>query len=252
MRSEALDLLQKPEQKDLLSSDQLGSILGMKASIEARHGQWEQAAADAAHSLDYQPMGSFRYTMVAALYLKTGNRSAYEELCKKLFLQWRDTGDMFVADQVAKACLFLPASEVDLNAVGRLADMAVARGANDEGAMPFFETCKALSEYRLEHFADAVAWAKKSIDSPRKDAHPHAYGVLALAEWRLGNKEQARAALAAGEKLSPREMPTAIAKDPDTAWLVWLFSRIQLDEAEALILPASSSTNESKPLPQDG
>ena len=251
MRSEAFDLLQKPGQKDLLSSDQLGSILAMKAGIEARHGQWEQAAADAAHSLDYQPMGSFRYTMVAALYLKTGNRAAYEEFCKKLFLQFRDTGDIFVADQVAKACLFLPASEVDLNAVGRLADMAVARGANDEGARPFFETCKGLSEYRLGHFADAVAWAKKSIDSPRKDAHPHAYGVLALAEWRLGNQEEARAALAAGEKLAPREMPATIAKDPETAWLVWLFSRIQLDEAEALILLALSSTNQSKPLPQD-
>src|SRR6185369_5459197 len=40
MRTEKLDLLQKPGQKDLLSSDQLGSILVMKASIEARHGQW--------------------------------------------------------------------------------------------------------------------------------------------------------------------------------------------------------------------
>lgn len=243
MRSAALDLLQKPGQKDLLSSDQLGSILAMKAGIEARHGQWEQAAADAAHSLDYQPMGSFRYTMVAALYLKTGNRSAYEEFCKKLFFQFHNTGDIFVADQIAKACLFLPASEVDLNAVGRLADVAVTRGAYDEGAMPFFSTCKALSEYRLGNFAEAVTWAKKSIASPRKDAHPHAYAVLALAEWRLGNNERARAALAAGDTLSPREMPTAIAKDPDTAWLVWLFSRIQLDEAEALIPPASSPRN---------
>ena len=240
MRSEALDLLQKPGQKDLLTAEQLGSILAMKAGIEARHGQWEQATADAAHSLDYQPMGSFRYTMVAALYLKTGNRQAYEEFCKKLFSEFRDTDDMFVADQVAKACLFLPASEVDLIGVGHLVDVAVTRGGNDQGAMPFFSTCKALSEYRLAHYVSAAEWAQKAIDSPRNDAHPHAYGVLALAEWRLGNKEQARAALAAGEKLTPREMPATVAADPGTGWLVWLFSRIQLDEAEALINHASA------------
>jgi len=246
MRSEALALLQKPGQRDLLSSDQLGSILAMKASIEARRGQWEQAATDAAHSLDYQPMGSFRYTMVAALYLRTGNRSAYEQFCKKLFLEFRDTDDIFVADQVAKACLFLPASEVDLKAVGRLADAAVTLGAKDEGAMPFFSTCKALSEYRLGRFTEAAEWARKAINSPRKDAHPHAYGVMALADWKLGKKDEARAMLTAGERLSPPVMPASVAGDPGAAWMVWLFSRVQLDEAEALINPSPSAAAETK------
>ena len=67
----------------------------------------------------------------------------------------------------------------------------------------------------------------------------------ALAEWQLGNKEQARAALATGEELEPREMPPSVAEDPGTAWLVWLFSRIQLDEAEALIKPTSSASSQA-------
>ena len=41
--------------------------------------------------------------------------------------------------------------------------------------------------------------------------------------------------LAAGESLAPRQMPAHAAEDPGTAWLVWLFARIQLDEASALI-----------------
>ncbi len=225
-------------------------MLAMKAGIEARRGQWEQAAADAAKSLDYQPMGSFRYTMVAALYLKTRNRSAYEQFCKKLLLEFRDTDNIFIADQVAKACLFLPASVVDLNAVAHLADIAVTLGANDVGAMPFFQVCKGLSEYRLGHFAQAAEWAQSSLDSPRKDAHPHAYGVLALADWQLGKKEEARAMLAAGEELTPREMPARIAEDPGTGWLIWLFARIQLDEAEALIHPVSPAVDESNAQPQ--
>jgi len=165
-------------------------------------------------------------------------------------LQFRDTGNIFIADQVAKACLFLPASEVDLIAVARLADTAVTLGAQDEGAMPFFQTCKGLAEYRLGHFASAAEWAQKSLNSSRKDAYPHAYGVLALADWQLGKKDGARAMLAAGENLAPRVMPPGVAANPGTAWLVWLFARIQLDEAEALIKPLSPVANESDSQPR--
>jgi len=251
MRSQALALFRRPGQGDLLlSSEELGRLLALKAGIEARRGQWEEAATDAARSLAYQPLASGRYAMVAALYVKTHNLSAYEQFCKKLLLQFGDTGNIFVADQVAKACLLLPSSEVDLNASGHLADTAVTFGAKDEGAMPFFATCKALSEYRLGHFAKAAEWAQRSLKSSRKDAHPHAYGVLALADWQLGKKEEARAMLAAGETLAPRLMPARVAEDPGTAWLVWLFARVQLDEAEALLNPASPATGSNSNEPQ--
>jgi tetratricopeptide (TPR) repeat protein len=244
MRSQALALFGKPGMADaLISSDEFGSILALRASIEARRGRWEEAATDGARSLEYQPLASGRYAMVAALHLKTHNLGAYEQFCKKLFLQFGDTGDIFVADQVAKSCLLFP-SEVDLKAVGHLADTAVTLGARDKGAMPFFAVCKGLSEYRLGRFADAAEWAQKSLNSSRKDAHPHAYGVLALADWQLGKQDDARAMLAAGEALAPRVMPARVAEDPGTAWLVWLFARIQLDEAEALIRPASPAANE--------
>jgi serine/threonine protein kinase len=239
VRSEARALLNKPG-----SQEEVGNLLALKASLEARHGQWEQAATDAVQSLEYQPLASYRWSMVAALFLKTHNRSAYEQFCKKLFLEFRNTGNMFFADQVAKACLFLPASEVDLDAVGHLADTAVRLGAKDEGAMPFFAICKGLAEYRLGHFVNAAEWALKSLNSSRKDARPHAYGVLALADWKLGKKDDARAMLAAGEALAPRLMPASVVEDPGTSWLAWLFARIQLDEAEALINTTSPASTE--------
>lgn len=246
MRGQAVTLFQKPAPGNaMLSSDELGSLIALKASIEARRGDWAEAADDAARSLEYQPEASFRYSMVAALYIKTHNRSAYEAFCKKLLAGYRDTGNIFVADQVAKSCLFLPASEIDLKEIDHLADIAVTFGAKDEGAMPFFSVCKALAEYRLGHFADAAQWAQKSIDSSRKDAHPHAYGILALADWNLGKKDEARAVLATGESLAPREMPAHVADDAGSAWLVWLFARIQLEEAEALINPATAAASKS-------
>ncbi len=50
--------------------------------------------------------------------------------------------------------------------------------------------------------------------------------------------------LAAGEALAPRTMPASVAQDPGTAWLVWLYGRIQLEEAEALINPTSEAASE--------
>jgi serine/threonine protein kinase len=51
LRRQAIALFQKSGQSDLMSADQMGSIIAMKAGIEARHGNWQQAAADAAQSL---------------------------------------------------------------------------------------------------------------------------------------------------------------------------------------------------------
>ena len=144
--------------------------------------------------------------------------------------------NVYVADAVAKSCLFAPSSEVDLKAIDRLATTAVTLGVADGVAqyMPFFQVCKALSEYRLGHFAEAAQWAQKSVDSP-VFASWHACGILAMADWQLGKKDEARAMLARGEKLAPRIMPESIARNPANDWLAWLFARIQLDEATALI-----------------
>src|SRR4030095_8538123 len=111
--------------------------------------------------------------------------------------------------------------------------------AGNEGARPFFEICKALSEYRQGHFNEAAEWAQKSIGSGSEEAQGHAYGVLAMADWQLGKKDEARGMIANGEKLAPTVMPASVAEDMGDAWLAWLYARIQLDEATALIGPAS-------------
>ena len=183
--------------------------------------------------------------MLAALLVKTDNRPAYEQLCKRLLTTYANTTNIYVADQVAMACLFLPASEADLKVVGHLADASVTRGIGDPGAMPFFQDCKALSEYRQGHYAEAVEWAQKPLKIPGNYVHGHAYAVLALAYWRLEKKDEARAMLAKGDTLAPRIMPVSIAEDPGNAWLAWLYARIQLDEATALIRPGSTTDNTS-------
>jgi tetratricopeptide (TPR) repeat protein len=134
---------------------------------------------------------------------------------------------------------------VDLRVVGLLADIAVMRGIGDQGALPFYQDSKALSEYRQGHYAEAVEWAQKPLKIPGIKVHQHAYAVLAMAYWRLGEKDEARAMLAKGDTLAPPIMPMSIAEDPSNAWLAWLFARIQLDEAAALIQPGPANDNSS-------
>ncbi len=179
--------------------------------------------------------------MLGALLIKTGNRSAYEQLRQRLLTAFGNTTNIFIADQVAKTCLFLPASKEDLRVIGQLADATVTLGAGNQGAMPFFQICKALSEYRQGHFAEAAEWAQKSVQSNRIEAQGHAYAVLAMADWRLGKQQEAQAMLADGDAMAPDIMPVSVAEAPGNAWWAWLFARIQLDEATALI--QSGSTN---------
>jgi hypothetical protein len=165
-------------------------LLTLKAGIAGRRSEWQKASADAFRAFENQPLSSGRYTMVAALLVKTKKTSAYEQFCKRILGTFRDTTNIFIADQVAKSCLFAPSSTFGLNIIARLADTAVTLGAGNEGARPFFEICKALAEYRQGHFNEAAEWAQKSIGSGRKEAQGHAYGVLAMARLAAWQEER--------------------------------------------------------------
>jgi len=241
--AEAEQVLDEALSEELIRTPLSADLLTLKAGIEGRRGEWQKASTDAIRAFENQPLSSGRYSLVAALLLKTQDLSGYEQFCKRIFATFGNTTNIFTADQVAKSCLFLPSSTVDLNSVGRLADTAVTLGAANDGAMPFFEICKALSEYRLGHFSEAAQWAGKSVDSRRKEAQGPAYGVLAMADWQLGNKGGAREMLAQGDALAPRNVPASTTTDMGDDWLAWLFARIQLDEAAALIETESPTGN---------
>jgi hypothetical protein len=106
----------------------------------------------------------------------------------------------------------------------------------DDWAMPFFQVCKALSEYRQGHFPDAAEWAQAALK--RSDVaylQAYAYAVLAMADWQLGEKGAAREMLAKGNTLTPNIFPGREAEDKGAAWSGWIFARISLDEATALV-----------------
>jgi tetratricopeptide (TPR) repeat protein len=89
----------------------------------------------------------------------------------------------------------------------------------------------------LGHFPEAIEWAEKAARNSLADASAKAkaYAVLSMVYWQLGEKDEARAMLAKGDILAPSILPGHGDVDVGGSWVAWLFARISLDEANALI-----------------
>jgi len=109
----------------------------------------------------------------------------------------------------------------DPRLVEQLATKAVTLGNRDSG-IGYFQACKALSEYRGDRFSHAVEWQRRRERTPMFCACEVA--VLAMAQWRLGLKDVARAALNQGDKLAP-DISSDHAVDLGDGWLDWLVAR---------------------------
>jgi len=199
-----------------------------RVDVMGRRGRWREAAADAARALEHQLTDHYRYHTLAVLLAIAGDRPAYEQSCKRLVAKFADTTDPYVAERIAQDCCLLPNSGADLGLMDKLADKAVTAGSGTDG-LPYFQACKAMSNYRLGNFAEAIAWGEEAANSPAGVAQAKAYAILAMAHWQLGQKDQALAALTNGDALAHR------AEDLGESWVAWLMARISLDEATTLI-----------------
>jgi hypothetical protein len=196
----------------------------------------------------YRPNDYNLNPMVAALLVKTGNPAGYQHFCQTIPATSSNTLNYFLADAVAKLCVFGPSAGVNLEEVSRLEDWALAHAAGDNGAMPYLQDCKALCEFRMGNFAEVVEWAEKPLKASAIYAHPHSYAILAMANWKLGKKVDARAMLDKGNALAPAIMPEKVARENGSDWLAWLYACVQLDEAAALIDTESTArSNVAKP-----
>lgn len=223
-----------------------GGLLAQKIAIMGRRGRWQEAAADAAQDIENQPTDHYLYHTLAGLLAVMHDRSGYVQLCQKLLPKFANTENPYVAERVAQDCLLLPNSGVDLEAVDKLADTAVTRGSG-ETALPYFQACRAMADYRLGHFRAAIGWAGKTVNTRGAEAlgQAKAFAVLAMANWELGHKSEARAALVNGNRLAPALSPGADSIDLGESWVAWVQARVSLDEAEAMIDPLAIA--EQKP-----
>jgi hypothetical protein len=230
------DLILTPS---VLADPTNGDLRALRVDIRARGGKWEAAANEAAVLVNLEPDNSYRCHMLAPLLVATTNLDAYRRLCSNMVVHFGSTTNPFIADPMAKDCLILPSSGVDLKQVAAMANLAVSEGKN-LAAYHFFECCDALAEYRLGHFGDAIKWAQESAKNEFPLSQAEAYAVMAMAQCKLGDVHAAQGSLARCNEIITKRLPR-LGKDLGGDWRDWIIAHALQTEAKGLI--------ESSPFP---
>jgi tetratricopeptide (TPR) repeat protein len=212
------------------------SLLAVRVDLLGREGRWQEAAADGALLLHYQPTDHYRYHTTAPLLVANHDLPAYQALCGKIIRQFNGVTDPFTADRMAKDCLILPQPGFNLQPVSQLADTAVTLGKS--GAFfPFFCCTKALAEYRGGHYPEAIAWAQKASQNSYGYIDSEASAVTAMAYHQLMQRAEAQTYLARDKALIESQMPKLASGDLGDGWRDWIISHALYTEAAALIQP---------------
>src|SRR5262249_40589678 len=106
-------------------------FLELRLELLARQERWKEAVVDATLILKHQPTDHQIYHTLAPLLIITGDQSAYKQLCQEMLRRFGTVTHNYIADRVAKSCLLLPHSDVDLLLVDKLTDTALAGSEGD-------------------------------------------------------------------------------------------------------------------------
>jgi serine/threonine protein kinase/Tfp pilus assembly protein PilF len=222
-------------------------LRAIRGSARARHGRWQDAVPDVARASELIPAEHWYAMLLGPLLIETGDRSAYEALCRRCVTQFAGTSNGDVAVRIAQTCLLAPGSQEVLAAAETLVDSALA-APNYKGKV-YAAGPKALAEYRSGRPAEAIARLEqllKELGSGQAKAgrfvSVQAHAVLAMSHHSLDHREEARAALFRALTVAPPK--TAIPSDGNYGvWHEWLTLQINIREAQALI----EATNVGQP-----
>jgi serine/threonine protein kinase len=208
-------------------------LIAFRAELYARDGKWQNAAQDAMQAAHLLP-GPYRYHLLAPLLVATTNVTAYRELCSEIVARFGNTQDFRVADPMAKDCLILPSANVDLKTVATMANVAVTMGKG-QGPDYFFQCCEALAQYRLGNYSEAIKWAQESAKNSFPYSQAEACAVLTMAQYKSGNAEAARQALAHCNQVIALQLPKP-GENLGQDWRDWIIARTLRREAEAMFI----------------
>ncbi|HEV2391107.1 MAG TPA: serine/threonine-protein kinase [Verrucomicrobiae bacterium] len=219
-------------------------IFTVRGSFFARRGQWQRAAIDLRRAVELDPQNSEFYHALAPVLVAEGDLASYRQLCAGILVRFANATDPSIADRMAKDCLILPSSGVDLSSVRQMADIAMTSGH------PYGLLCKGLAEYRLGRFASAQNWMNRVLAHP--DRNPvrdvETYAVLAMARWELHQRAEARLALAHAARTAGARLPKLDSGGLDGSWIDWIIGHTLLGEAESHIQEGASKTVGAGPL----
>jgi tetratricopeptide (TPR) repeat protein len=215
-------------------------LLRARGDWRARTGHWKEAAADFSKAIELDPQNPEAYRSLAPLLAQLGDLEGYRRHCARVLARFGESKDPLIAARMAKDCLLLPAPGADLTTESNLAETAVSVGKDRQNYLPFFQIVKGLAEYRQGHLPGAIEWTQRALaqttpDPSRASREVEACMVLAMAQARSRQMDQARATLAKGVEISETKLPKLESGDIGGAWWEWIISQALVQEAKALI-----------------
>jgi Tfp pilus assembly protein PilF len=210
-------------------------------SIQARLGEWDKAAAGFARAVALNHQDPLSWMRGATLNLHIGDVEGYRHGCGAVLKRFAGTDDPRAADLTAKTCLLLPDSASDRGRVLKLADRAVT-GSEKHPLFRWFVLDKGLADYRAGRYTATVERVRQFAPNANgRHADATAFAVLAMAQHRLGQSQEASAALTKARAILAKYMPDPARGRPFADdWHSWLHSQILCREAEALLKKGSA------------
>ena len=217
-------------------------LLNTLAQMRVRRGEWSHAITNYTRLTELTPGEPTPYYNLAALLAYVDDGPSWQANSRRIIEQFPADRAPSVLERMAKACLIVPPrSPADLAAAVRLADIAVPGTANRK-APETFRLVRALAEYRRERFAAALRWLDGSAQEGEVARQAQAEAIRAMAQFRRGDRDTARATLAKAVGLAeslPTKGPTLSAQWPERFVAASL-----VREAKTLLEPSKMSKSD--------
>ena len=246
----------KIEEADALA----GKVLVSKPSLEAEgvlrtlgvwhalQGRWAQAAERFNLLLQVdQRDNSWAITddllMAGPILIERGDTPGYEHFRQAAITRFQGMTDPIFAERTLKISLLLPANDSLMNTLQQFSGVAsdsMQKPGDPNDIMAAWRCISlGLAAYRQGYTPTAVAWSKRCLAYP--DQNPArmatAHIIQAMACQQLQEGETARSELASGRAAVAAEFTGGLQEGNGSVgyWYDWIFARILLREAEALI-----------------
>ena len=224
------------------------SVLRSLGDWHALKGQWAQAAERFNLLLEAdQRDNSWAITedllKAGPILIERGDTQNYERFRRAAIARYTGTTDPVFAERTLKISLLLPGDAQLMKLLEPLSDVSAGsmQGQGDKNDIMGAWRCISLGimAYRQGYTPTAIAWSKRALlcadQNPPRMATAHI--IQAMSCDQLNEVEMARSELESGRKLVEAEFAGGLQPGNGAKgfWYDWLYARILLREAEALI-----------------
>jgi serine/threonine protein kinase len=215
----------------------------------ALRDEWKQAAdrfgvLSQINQQDTADNCTLDYLRYGPALIEAGDVAGYERFRQDAVARLA-RGNQPFADRIVKISLLLPGDEKLLKALEPQAGIAARSITNngDANADVFLAAWRsvslALMEYRRGNFAQAADWCQQCLNYP-ENIEPRtatARAILAMSCQRLGKTGEARTQLEEARQIVDNKLKNQLDQGNPVQgfWFDWVFARILLNEATALI-----------------